>query len=98
MTQKLVESDGKGVSFAVRIQPRASKNEVAGVLGDEIKIRVTSPPVDGEANKALCAFLGRLLGIPPRRVEIVIGHRGRRKVIRVAGLSPEEVLDKLKLT
>ncbi len=94
----LVEGDAKGVSFAVRIQPRASKNEVAGVLGDEIKIRVTSPPVDGEANKALCAFLGRLLGVPARQVEIVAGHRGRRKVIRVAGLSPEDVLDKLKLT
>lgn len=98
MTQKLLESDGKGVTFAVRIQPRASKNEVAGILGGEIKIRVTSPPVDGEANKALCAFLGRMLGVPARRVEIVTGHKGRRKVIRVAGLGPEEVLERLKLT
>lgn len=98
MTQKPVQAEAEGVSFAVRIQPRASKNEVAGVLGAEIKIRITAPPVDGEANKALCVFLGRLLGVPTRRVEIVTGHKGRRKVIRVAGISAAEAMRKLNLT
>lgn len=95
---ELIRSDGRGVSFAVRIQPRVSRNEVVGVLGDEIKIRITAPPVDGAANEALCAFLGHLLGVPVRAVEIVSGRSGRRKVVRVTGLNAESVRARLRLT
>ncbi|MDA8096919.1 MAG: YggU family protein [Desulforudis sp.] len=94
----LIRSDSRGVSFAVRIQPRASRNEVVGVLGDEIKIRITAPPVDGAANEALCTFLGWLFGVPARAVEIVSGRTGRRKVVHVAGLDPDKVLERLELT
>jgi len=92
---KITEIQG-GVTFPVRVVPRASKNEVAGVQGDALKIRLTAPPVEGKANEALIAFLAQRLDVRKSQVEIVAGATSRRKIVRVMGVSPQEVEQKLK--
>lgn len=78
-------------TLSVRIQPRASKNELIGREGGGLKIRLTAPPVEGAANEALVKFLADELGIAKSRVEIVSGHTSRDKIIRIDGLSSEDV-------
>ena len=86
-----------GVVFKVRVRPRASKDQVAGLLEDAVKIRLTAPPVDGEANKALCAFLAKKLGVTRNQIDFVTGQTGRNKLVKVIGLSVESVLKALEL-
>jgi uncharacterized protein (TIGR00251 family) len=85
----------RGVTFAVRVSPRASKDEIVGIHGDALKVRVTAPPVEGRANEALVAFLADQLGVRKGQVEIVAGATSRRKTIRVVGLWPQEVGERL---
>ena len=88
------ETEG-GVILRVQVQPRASRDEVAGAHGDAIKIRVTSPPVEGAANTHLLAFLAKKLGIPRSRLELRAGSRSRLKSIVVQGMSAAEVRKRL---
>jgi len=74
----------------VRIQPRASKNEIGLMENGGLKIRLTAPPVDGAANEALIRFLAERLGIAKSRIGIVSGHTGRDKVVRISGVSEAE--------
>ncbi len=76
-------------TLSVRIQPRASKNEVIRTEDGGIKIRLTAPPVDGAANEALVKFLADLLGTSKSQIEIVSGHTSRDKVIRIAGMDSD---------
>jgi uncharacterized protein (TIGR00251 family) len=76
---------------AIRVQPRASRDQVLGLRGDAIGIAVKSPPVDGAANAALLKLLARELKVPLAAVELVRGATGRSKWIRVAGWSAEQV-------
>jgi len=85
-----------GVTFAVRVQPRARRNSVVGELGDALKIALTSPPVDGRANKACIEFLAELLAIPHSSVSIVSGQSSRNKVIRIVGCTAAYVRDRLQ--
>lgn len=79
---EIKEKDG-AATFRVRVQPRASRTEVAGEYEGAIKLKVTAPPVDGKANEECVRLLARLLGVPPRSVEIVSGEASRNKVIRI---------------
>ncbi|HTP00105.1 MAG TPA: DUF167 domain-containing protein [Anaerolineales bacterium] len=83
--------DGRmGSALAVRITPRASRNEIAEVLPDgTIKIRIAAPPVDGEANEQLLVFLAEVLNVPKSRLEIVAGETGRDKLISVLDMDAE---------
>ncbi len=81
--------------FTVRVQPRASRNEVAGSYGDGIKIRLTAPPVEGAANAALIAFLSRALDVSRSEIRITRGERSRSKVIEVIGIDSDHLQDKL---
>ena len=78
-----------GVRFAVRVQPRASKNEVAGIYGTAIKIRLQAPPVDGAANAALVSFLADLLSVSRRSVRIISGESSRDKIVDIDGVSAD---------
>lgn len=78
-------------TLSVRVQPRASRNEVAGLVGETLKIRLTAPPVEGAANEACLAFLAKLLDLPPSRLAIIQGDRSRTKLIRITGLTKNEV-------
>ncbi len=85
----------QGVTFAVRVQPRARRNAVAGEMGDALKLALTAPPVEGKANEACVEFLAKLLKVPRSSVTIAAGETSRNKVIRVAGLNAEEVRRRL---
>ena len=92
---ELIEKGG-AVSFKVRVQPRASRTEIAGEHNEAIKLRVAAPPVDGKANEECCRFLAKLLGVSASSVEIVSGDSSRDKVIRVRNSSVERVRETLK--
>jgi uncharacterized protein len=84
-----------GVTFAVKIHPRAKKNAITGELGDALKLSLSAPPVEGRANEACVEFLGNLLNWPRSSITIASGQSSRRKVIRVSGLSAAEVRKRL---
>jgi uncharacterized protein (TIGR00251 family) len=85
-----------GSALAVRIIPRSPRNEVAGILDDgTVKIRLTSPPVDGKANRALIKFLAGLLDVKASQVEIVAGMTGRNKLIVINGIGAQYVDEKI---
>jgi uncharacterized protein len=84
-----------GATFTVRVHPRARRNAITGELGDALKVSLTSPPVEGKANQACIEFLANLLKVPRSSVSIASGQTGRKKVIRVVGLSAEEVRQRL---
>jgi uncharacterized protein (TIGR00251 family) len=88
-----VQADG--VLLSVKLQPRASANEIGDALGSELRIKVTAPPVDAAANDALVKLLAKQLDCPRNRVELVRGHTSRHKTVKLHGLAPEEVVQKL---
>ena len=85
--------DGKvGSALAVRVTPRASRNKIVEVQTDgTIKIHLSAPPVDGEANEQLIVYLAEVLNIPKSRLEIVAGQSGRDKLISVLDMDAETV-------
>ena len=85
------------VLLAIKLQPRASANEICEPLGNELRIKVTAPPVDSAANEALLRFLADTLGCTRNRVELVRGQTSRHKVIKLHGFTAEEVLGGLRL-
>ncbi|KJS11528.1 MAG: hypothetical protein JL56_01940 [Desulfotomaculum sp. BICA1-6] len=91
-----IREDTGGVTIRVRVQPRASKNQLAGEMDGALKVRLAAPPVDGAANRSCCEFIAGLLGVAKTRVEIVHGHTGRNKTVRVAGITAVEARDRLK--
>jgi uncharacterized protein len=95
LTQLDVKELPDGVTLRIKVQPRASKNEIQGIMEGALRVRLTSPPVDGEANAACSVFLGQVLGVAKSKVEIVGGHTSRVKVVKVAGLSRQQVLDRV---
>ena len=91
VTAVTVETRPGAVRFHVRVQPRASRNEVAGALGGALKVRLQAPPVDGAANDALVTFLADELGVPRRGVRIVAGSTSRSKTVEVDGIAATAV-------
>jgi len=86
-----VAGDPDDVLVPVSVVPRAARNEIVGMQGDALKIRVTAPPVDGAANAALIAVLAEVLGIPRSQLAIRSGHNSRRKVVRITGVDRPRV-------
>ena len=95
MTPSWLRPVPQGVELRILVQPRASRDQVAGEQGDELKVRLTAPPVEGKANEALLKFLAKRLGIPKGRLELAAGDHGRNKLIRIHGLAGDEVYDRL---
>src|SRR5262245_51614780 len=87
--------DSGGALLAVKLQPRASINEIVEPLGSELRIKVTAPPADSAANEALLRLLAEALGCARRQVELVRGHTSRHKVIKLHGLSAHDVFSRL---
>ena len=81
--------------MSVKLQPRASANEVGAPLGNELRIKVTAPPVDAAANEALVRLLAERLDYPRSKVELVRGQTSRHKLVKLYGISVEEVLARL---
>jgi len=93
--ENFLRAHADGVLLSVKLQPRASKNEIGAPLGGELKIKVTAPPVDAAANDALVKFLAEKLDCPRGKVELIRGHTSRHKTILLHGFKPENVLPKL---
>jgi uncharacterized protein (TIGR00251 family) len=72
-----------GISFQVHVQPGASRNQILGLHGDALKLKLTAPPVEGRANKACIEFLSDVLNVPKSGLEIVMGQSNRLKRIRI---------------
>jgi uncharacterized protein (TIGR00251 family) len=89
--------DGKkGAALAVRVTPRASKNEIVDILSDgTVKVHLTAPPLEGKANEALLKFLAKVLEIPVKQLEIVAGANGRDKLISVIDMDARTVHKKI---
>jgi uncharacterized protein (TIGR00251 family) len=90
--------NGDGILLNLHIQPRASKSEVCGVQGDALKIRLTSPPVDGAANKLCREFLAELFHVPKSAVEIVSGETSRHKRVKITASDParlQQIVDNI---
>jgi hypothetical protein len=86
----LTEANG-GVTFAVRVAPRASRNQIVGVESGALKIKLTAPPVEGAANAALIEILAEWLGVRRSAVSIVSGDKARNKLVRVNGVTRQQV-------
>ena len=89
---------GTGVQFTVHVQPRASRNEICGIQGNELKMRLTAPPVDDAANKLCIEFLAGELKVAKSRVTILSGAKSRHKTVKVIGINGETLLSLLKIS
>jgi len=89
-------SSRSGVLLAVRVQPRASRDEVAGAIEGALKIRLCAPAVDNRANEALTEFLAALLRVPKSSVRILSGERGRTKRVEITGVTRQQVVNLLQ--
>jgi uncharacterized protein len=86
----------QGVTFAVKVHPRAKKDAITGEIGDAVKLSLTTPPVEGRANEACVEFFAKLLNVPRSSVSIASGLSSRNKVIRVAGVRSDHVRERLE--
>jgi uncharacterized protein (TIGR00251 family) len=81
-----------GVRIQVKVQPRAARNEVAGIAGDHLRVRLTAPPVEGEANRLLQKYLSEVFDCSPGKISIIRGLTGRLKLLEIDGVSEAEAL------
>ena len=84
-----------GLLLSVKLQPRASASEIGEPLGNELRIKVTAPPVDAAANEALVRLLADVLDCGRNRVELLRGHTSQHKLVKLHGFTAEEVLRRL---
>ena len=92
----MIHESPDGVRFAVRVHPRAKRNAITGLVGDSLKVSLTTPPVEGRANEGCIEFIAKLLKVPRSSVTIASGQTSRNKVIRVAGVTATYVRDRLQ--
>jgi uncharacterized protein (TIGR00251 family) len=95
MTPAFLRVQPDGVLLSIKLQPRASVNQIGEPLGNELRIKVTAPPVDAAANEALLRLMAQTLGCPRGKVELVRGHTSRHKVLKIFGISEQDVTTKL---
>jgi uncharacterized protein (TIGR00251 family) len=75
------------ITLKIHLLPRASRDEICGLQGDAIKVKVTAPPIEGRANMALQRFIAKKLNLSSSQVEIMAGQRSREKILRISGIS-----------
>ena len=86
-----------GVRLEVKVQPRSSRNQIVGEQNGALKVKLTAPPVDGEANAALIDFLSSCLKIPRKDINLVKGDTSRLKLVEIAGLNPDQLMARLDI-
>lgn len=92
MSEVWLRADATGGVLTVHVQPGAKRTEIVGVHGDALKIRLAAPPVDGKANECLLSFIAGILAVARREVELVSGQTSRRKRVRIAGRTGDDLL------
>lgn len=90
-----LEEKSGNIYIHIHVQPRASKNEIVGIHGDSLKVRLTSPPVEGAANSLLVEFMAKKLGIPKSKIEIISGEKSRHKTLKIEEVSKAEAATSL---
>jgi uncharacterized protein len=90
-----IQEGSTGISFAIKVHPRAKKNAITGELGDALKVSLTTPPIEGRANDACIELFANLLKVPRSSVTIASGLTSRNKVIRVAGVTVAYIREQL---
>lgn len=90
-----LKETAKGVSFAVKVQPRSRKNAIIGVVGDALKLSLTAPPVEGKANQALIEFLAGVFEIPRSSITIASGKTSRLKMVNIRGARLDHLQQRL---
>lgn len=88
---------GRGVRFEVKVLPRSSRNKIAGELQGALRVKLTAPPVEGEANEALISFLAGIIGVPRKNILLVRGGTSRNKLVEITGVSQNEIRSRLGL-
>jgi uncharacterized protein (TIGR00251 family) len=91
----ILKTTASGIELAISVVPRSSRCDIAGIHNNSLRIKLTSPPVDNEANVQCCAFIAKLLGIAKGQVSVVHGKTSRRKVVRIEGVSEELIRGEL---
>jgi uncharacterized protein len=93
----LITETSEGVTMRLHLQPRASKTELCGIQGDELKVRVTAPPVDDAANRLCIDFFAKMFKLPKSAVSVVSGHKSRHKRLLIAGITREDACNTLPI-
>ena len=96
MDNNWIEELNEGLLICINVQPRASRTEIVGIHKDTLKIKFTSPPVDGAANSLLIKFISKELGIAKSRINLRSGERSRQKKIIIEGISEKEFIKQLE--
>ena len=96
MTPAWLHPTSGGVELRILVQPRAGRDQVVGVHGEELKVRLAAPPVDGAANDACCGFLAKLCKLPRARVTLTAGATSRHKRVLLEGVEANSVLTLLE--
>lgn len=92
-----ITDSSEGCIITIHASPRATRNQLQGIHGDALKIRLQAPPVDGKANKELLSFLARTLGIPKCKLELLTGDTGRHKRILARTLTAQAARERLNI-
>lgn len=95
MSPAWIRTNQEGVLLAIKVQPRASKSEVVGILGNELKIRIAAPPVDSAANHALMEFIAEKTGYHQQQISVVRGAKSRSKTVFIRCATPNTIEDRL---
>ena len=90
-----VHETADGVSFAVKVQPRASRNAIGQPLGNELRVKGTAPPVDNAANEALIKLFARHFDCSRSQIELIRGNAARHKVLKLQGIALETIIARL---
>ncbi len=93
--QPAISETARGVAIRVKAVPGASRDQLAGMLGDRLKLSVSAPPEGGKANKAICALLADVLGVAKRDVAVASGHTRPQKTVEAAGISASIAIEKI---
>ncbi len=92
-----IRETAAGAVFRIRVVPRASRSEVAGIQGDALKLRITAPPVEGKANEECIRLLAETLGVKKGQVTIIAGHTSRTKTVAVEGVTAKELAARIAI-
>lgn len=90
-----IHETSAGVSFAVKVHPRAKRDAIVGELGEALKLALKAPPVEGRANQACIEFFAKLLKVPRSSITIASGESSRNKVVRISGITAEHLRQQL---
>lgn len=86
-----IDETEDGIVFDIRVIPRSSRCQLAGIQGDALKLRITAPPVEGAANKECIRFLSEVLGVKRSQIRIVAGHQSKNKKISISGIRKKDI-------